>query len=294
MKLVVKLDENGNVVMVADGKDKGKIVYTDSDDEDKEYLLDPATMYTKIINLGAENKTHRDNAKTAKEALKPFEGVEGLDLENPSEWIESATTALATVKNYDDKQLVDAGKVDEVKKEMREAYEAQLANKDEALRLVTEKHTGELGNKDTQIRTLMVSNRFSTSPYFTGKDSTTLFPPDAAEALFGKHFSVEDKDGKLTLKATMDDSEIMSQRNPGDPAGFEEAIGIILEKYPNKDNIMRASQGGSGGQGGGDGNQNPTDELSKLKAQFSEAEKAGNAQLMITLKNNITKLQAKM
>ena len=39
MKLVPKLDENGNVILVAEGDNKGKIIYVDKDDNDKEYPL---------------------------------------------------------------------------------------------------------------------------------------------------------------------------------------------------------------------------------------------------------------
>lgn len=291
MKLVPKLDENGNLVMVEEGGIR-KVVYVDEDDNNKEYPLDPAAMYVKITNLGAENKTHREKAKAAETTLKVFESIEGIDMEKPQEWIENASNAIATVKNYEDKDLIEAGKVDEVKQEMRDAYEGKLTAKDEVITSMKATHETDIAGKDGQIRTLMVSNRFNTSKYFTGEKSVTTMPPDVAEAFFGKHFQVETVDGKPVLKAYREDgrTEFMSKLNPGEPADFEEAIGLIIDKYPNKESILRAPEGGSGGQGGQGGGHQP-DELSKLEADLKKAEKDGDAAKMVTIKNAIWKIK---
>lgn len=291
MKLIPKVDENGNVVM---SEDKTKVIYLDEDDNNKEYPLDPAAMYVKILNLGTENKTHREKAKELETKLKPFESIDGIDLENSDEWITNATTAITTVKNFDDKQLVDAGKVEEVKKEMREAYESQLSAKDEAIESLKVQHTNDVTKKDDQIRTLMVTNQFNTSKYFTGENPITTLPPDAGEALFGRHFKVEDQDGKPVLKAYADDgkTELLSKLNPGEPALFEEALGLIIDKYPNKDAIIKAAPGGSGGGGGGGGG-TPIDEISKLEAEIQQAQKDGDAGRMVTAKNALFALKKK-
>jgi len=289
MKLVLKVDEKGNAVIV-----EGKIVYVDEDSADKkEYPLDPPSMYSKITELGTENKKHRD-AKTATEA----KFLAFADIEDIEEWKKNAEAAIETVANYNDKDLIDAGKVEKMKEEMKEAYEAKLTAAKTKADALAKSTADVVAGKDTEIRTLMVSNRFSVSPHFTGENSLTTMPPDVAEAFFGSNFKVEaGDDGKPSLKAFMSGEEIMSLQNPGDPAGFEESISIIIDKYPNKDHILRASAGGSGG-GGGQGNEgNPQDEMTKLNTQLEKASKpvseGGNMALAISLKNKISKLSKK-
>ncbi len=42
---------------------------------------------------------------------------------------------------------------------------------------------------------------------------------------------------------------IVSRNNPGVPAPFDEAIEIIIENYPHRDRIMRATGAAAGGNG---------------------------------------------
>ena len=281
MKLVLKTDENGNAVVV-----EGKIIYVDEDNDGKEYPLDPPQLYSKVADLGKENKKRREKIAEVEAKYLAF-----ADIEDVEEWKKSADEAIATVANFNDKDFLEAGKVEKMKSEMKDAYEKQLGQKDEKIKALNTKHAEDLSAKDSQIRTLMVSNRFSTSPYFNGEESVTTMPPDVAEAFFGKHFKVENIDGDLTLRAYFGNDEITSEINPGDPADFEEAIGIIIDKYPNKDHILRAPGGGSGGSGGGGGGSTPTDELKKLKQQLEEAQKGGKFNEAIALKNMIFKLE---
>ena len=283
MKLVLKLDENGNAVVT-----DGKIVYVDEDADNKEYPLDPPSMYVKIAELGKENKKHRD-AKAEIEAKY----LSLADIEDIEEWKKNADKALETVANYNDKDFMEASKVEKLKQDIKDAYEAQLSAKDEKAKLVAKAHADALAGKDGQIRKLMVSNQFTISPHFNGDESITTMPPDAAEALFGSHFKVEEIDGTLQLRAYDGNEEITSQLNPGEPAAFEEAIGIILDKYPNRDYILRAPGGGSGGQGGQGGKGSATDELTKLQVQLDQATKDKKIQTMVALRNQIHKLKQK-
>jgi hypothetical protein len=108
MKL--KLDAEGHAVL-----QDGKPVYVH--DDGKELSFDaPATVST-ISRLNGEAKSHRERAETAEGKLKAFEGIE-----DPA----AAKKAMATVKNLDDKKLVDAGEVEKVKNEAIAAVEAQI------------------------------------------------------------------------------------------------------------------------------------------------------------------------
>jgi hypothetical protein len=285
MKLVLKLDENGNVVVV-----NGKVIYVDEDADNKEYPLDPPSMYSKIIDLGKENKVHRDKKDELEKKLSLFDGIEDIEV-----WKKESDVARETVKNFSDKDLIDAKKVDEVKAEMKDAYEKKLVAKDNEIKALAQKHNDVLSEKDKNIRHLMISNKFSASPHFSGDESSiTTIPPDLAESYFGGNFKVEVINGKPELRAYYNDIEITSQLNPGEPADFEEAISILIDKYPRKNSILRAPGGGSGGGGGGGGGDTtPTDAIGKLKQQLVEAQKANNFTASIALKNQIAALQKK-
>jgi len=282
MPLVMKLDAETNAPVITDDK---KIVYYDDQDPDKKDLpLDPAGMYVKIGELGKQNKKDRDNYRDLRDTYKIFENIEADKL---SEWKENADKALATVENFNDKDWMKADKVDKLKADMKESYDAKLAAKDQVLNERDNAHLEVVGKKDSVIRKLMVTNKFAQSPFFVGEKKKTILPPDIGEDTFGKYYKVEDDDGKAVLRAYHANGDIINSKlNPGEPAEFEEAMGIIIDEYPNRDSILAASSGGSGGQGG-KGNQGDPDDLATLKTQHKEALKNGQTQLAISLKNKI-------
>ena len=102
-------------------------------DDGKEVAHDAAQTVATISRLNGEAKTNRERYEKAESALQSFEGIE-----DPA----AAKKALETLKNFDDKKLVDAGEVEKVKAEAikaveekyapivqeRDAYQAQLHN----------------------------------------------------------------------------------------------------------------------------------------------------------------------
>ena len=284
MALILKLNEETKAPEMTED---GKIIYLDDQDDNKELPLDPAAMYAKIGELGIQNKKDRDNYRGIKEKFKPFESIDNLP-----EWKENADKALVTVENFNDKDWMKADKVDKLKADMKDSYEGKLTAKDTLLTDTLKTHAGEMVGKDTHIRTLMVTNKFSSSPHFVGEKKKTILPPDIGESYFGKHYKVEEtEEGSLELKAYHANGDpIISKINPGEPADFEEAMGMIIDAYPNKDNILAASGPGSGGKGG-EGNPGETDDLTKLKEQHTEATKNKQVQLAISLKNKIFALE---
>jgi len=152
-------------------------------------------------------------------------------------------------------------------------------------------HTELLSKKDSEIRRLMVTNKFAVSSFFVGEKKKTTLPPDIGEAYFGKNFKVEEIDGESKLRAYYSNGEpIISRLNPGEPAEFEEAMGLIIDAYPGKDGILAAPGGGSGG-GGGHGQEGESDDLANLKQKHKEAMEAGQSQLAISLTNKIFALE---
>lgn len=281
MPLVLKLDDKGAPVITEDQK----IVYVD--DDGKDLPLDPAGMYDKITSLGVQNKKDRTNFTELRDKYAPFSTIEDL-----TEWKEKADAALVTVENFNDKDWMKADKVDKLKADMKDSYEGKLNAKDTILSNTLKDHATALDGKDGQIRTLMVSNKFASSTYFTGENKKTTLSPDIGESFFGKHFKVEVNDqGQSVLRSFDSKGEpIISKVNPGEHADFEESMGMIIEQYPGKDGILTTGAPGSGGQGG-QGNQTPATELADLQKQHKDAQEKGNTQLMISLKNKIFDLQ---
>jgi hypothetical protein len=218
MKL--KLDENGHVV-VSDGKP----VYVH--DDGKEVAFDaPGTVQT-ISRLNGEAKSHRERAESAETAAKAFEGIK-----DPKE----AMKALETIKNLDAKKLVDAGEVEKVRAE--------------AIKAVEDKYAPILQERDDLSNKLIaekVGGSFARSKFISEKMG---IPADMVEARFGNNFKLE---GDSVIAYDKSGNKIFSASNPGEAAGFDEALGILVEHYPYKDQILKGTGASGGGSGGGNG-----------------------------------------
>lgn len=227
MKL--KLDEAGHVV-VSDGKP----VYVH--DDGKEVAFDVAGTLATITRLNGEARGHRERAETAEATLKAFDGIA-----DPA----AARKALETVKNLDDKKLVDAGEVERVKAEATKAVEDRFKP------IVTERD-----RLMAQLSSEMIGGAFARSKFVAEK---LAIPADLVEARFGSAFKVEA--GKV---AAYDASgnRLYSRSNPGDPASFEEALELLVDAYPNKEAILRGS-GASGGGSTGSGSAAPQGKITR-------------------------------
>lgn len=234
MKL--KLDENGHVVV-----QDGKPVYVH--DDGKEVAFDaPGTVAT-ISRLNGEAKSHRERAEAAEKSLKKFEGIE-----DP----EAAIKALSIVKNLDDKKLVDAGEVEKVKAEAIKAVEekyAPVVKENESLK--SELHAEKIGG--SFARSKLIGEKFA-------------IPADLVQARFGQNFKLEE--GKV-VAYDGSGNKIYSRAKPGEIADFDEALELLVDQYPYKEQILKgsgASGGGAGGSRGGAGGNNKA----MNRSQFNE------------------------
>lgn len=218
----------------------GKPVYVD--DGGKEIAFDaPGTVAT-ITRLNGEAKGHREGKEKAETALKAFEGIS-----DPA----AAIKALETVQSLDQKKLIDAGEVDKVRAEAVKAVEEKYAPV-----------LAELDTLKTALHDEKIGGSFSRSKFAAEK---LAIPADIAQASFGRHFTI--KDGKIVATDAAG-NQIFSKTRPGEPADFEEAFEIIVDAYPNKDNILKGDikGGGGAGQGGGGGNGAKTMARSQFEA----------------------------
>lgn len=230
MKL--KLDDKGNVVV-----QDGKPVYVN--DKGEETAYDAPAMHSKIIDLGKESQKHRESKEAAETKLKTFEGIT-----DPV----AAVKALETVKNLDEKKLIDAGEVQKIKDAAKTASEAQIVE-------IQKLHAKEITDRDAKFGSLetryngeKVAGAFSSSKFVAEK---VAIPSDMLQARFSGNVKIED--GKLVAYYdTEGKNKVFSKSRPGENADFEEAIELLVEAYPNKEHILKGTgSSGTGGKGAG-------------------------------------------
>ncbi|MDF7658325.1 hypothetical protein PUG81_05035 [Erwiniaceae bacterium L1_54_6] len=231
MKL--KLNENGFAFVV-----DGKPVYLD--DADKEIAFDaPGTAET-IKRLNAEAKGHREAKETAEAALKNFEGIS-----DPV----AALKAIETLKALDDKKLIDAGQVEQLKEQIKRGFEQQIEGLQKGHAEALNKLTGERDSLQNTLFNERIGGQFDRSTFI--KDNLVL-PPDIARAAFGNAFKIEDN---KIVAYDPSGNKIFSRARPGELASFDEAIESLVDNYPSRDYILKGTgaSGGNGGNGNGSG-----------------------------------------
>jgi hypothetical protein len=173
-----------------------------------------------ISRLNTENKQHRERAEKAETALKNYEGLDPA----------VARDALDKMSKIDGKALIDAGQVDQLKSQFEKQFAEAMAKSNEAL-----------GATKSRLENLIRENAFSGSRFVAEE---LAIPRSAAEAVFGRYFKVENDTLVAVDKAG---NPIASKKNFGANADLDEALQIILENHPERDQYLRAaSNGGSG------------------------------------------------
>lgn len=244
MKL--KLDENGNVV-VRDGK----AVYVHDDGTESNY--DALQSFNTIKSLREEAQANREAKEALAEKLKLFGDLD------PS----AAKDALAKLKNFDDKKLVDAGEIEKLKAELGQSYKDSYEPQINEWKAKAEQATAALQNE-------LIGGGFARSQFIKDKISV---PADMLQATFGNNFKIED--GK-TVAYDSNGQKIYSRSNPSELAGFDEALETLVGGYQYKDSILKGNQSQGGGYSGGQ--QNKAGQKSMPREQFEKltpAEKSG-------------------
>lgn len=210
-------------------------------DDGKEVGFDAGSAMQKISTLNAEAKTHREAKEKAESTLKAFEGIE-----DPV----AAKKALETLKNFDDKKLVDAGEVEKIKLE--------------AIKAVEEKYAPIVQERDafqSQLHNELIGGGFACSKFI--QDNIAV-PVDMIQATFGKNFQIEN--GKVVAVGA-DGQKIYSRTRPGEIADFDEALETLVGGYQYKDSILKGSQSQGGGFQGGGGNKSGPKSLAECKTK---------------------------
>ena len=270
MKL--KMDEQGNVV-VADGKP----VYVH--DDGKEIPFDAVQAMSKIKELNGESKSYREQAEQFKTEVSSLKtAYDGLDAA-------AARKALETIKNLDDKKLIDAGEVETIKKGLAASFEENLNNTKKSYETKIQELTTREQKLLSNIDELLVLGAFERSDFLREK---TMLTPDIAYASFKNGLRVEyDQQGKPFVVGYLDNEKIFSRKDPGKFADPEECIEAIIMAHPMKERFLKGS--GSQGSGGGSGDGGGGDDL---QAKLAAAQKANDVAAMVSLKRQIAERNA--
>lgn len=206
-------------------------------DDGKEVAVDIAHTTAKISQLNSEAKGHRERAESAEGKLKAFDGITDAA---------AAIKALETVKNIKDGELIAAGKVEEIKFQAKKAAEEQVAaaNKASAEEVARVKSDNEKLNNE--LDSTVIGGGFARSKLIVDPKHpmSLVIPADIAEARFRKNFKRED--GRV-VGYDNSGNKIFSRAKPGEVADFDEALEVLVDQYPYKDQITR----GTGARGDG-------------------------------------------
>lgn len=238
MKL--KLDDKGQVIV-----QDGKPVYVK--DDGSEVAFDATGTVSTIARLNGEAKGNRERAEAAEGKLKGFDGIDDA---------EAARKALGIVSNLDSKKLIDSGEVEKVKSEISKAFQLQL-----------DAANGKSTSLEQQLYAEKVGGAFSRSKFIAEK---LAIPADLVEARFGRAFAIEE--GRIVAKDS-NGNKLYSASNPGELANFDEALGMLVQQYPNRDQILKGS--GASGSGSTGSAQGTGGKKTVTRAQFDAMDAVG-------------------
>jgi hypothetical protein len=211
MKL--KLDEQGHAVL-SDGKPVYEV-------DGKDIPFDAAATVATIERITTESKGYKTRAQEAEGKLKAFDGIN-----DPK----AAKDALAKVANWGDKELVEAGKVEEIKA-------AAIAAVEEKYKPIVEK----VGTLESALHGEKIGGAFARSKFIAEK---LAVPADIVQARFGANYKLEEGN---VVAYDASGNKLYSKASPGNPASFDEALELLVDAYPYKDSILK----GTGGSGSG-------------------------------------------
>lgn len=203
-----------------------------------------------VAKLLKDMMRHKDRAKEAatradtaeKERTALLASLqEAFGLEKPEE----ITGMLTKLKADEEGRLKAAGEFDKLKSRLVSEHEKERKKLEDTLKAEVTTLKSQLDAASSEVRRLLVSNSFGSSPFVT--DEMTLTPAQA-ERLFGANFKVEAAaDGRMTVKAYLDDKPLVNKS--GETLSFDEALREIVNADPGKDRLIRTKAKPGAGSG---------------------------------------------
>jgi hypothetical protein len=273
MALQYKKNTDGFVELSDEGH---PLVFDDQEDEPRNFPLDAIHLYSKVPTLQAEAKKYRES----RDQLQSKLGMLGDDVDPEDlavklkvlgeygditpQKAKEAQELLNNLKDVDEKNAIQ---IEKVKAGVAESYESKIRDIDAQNQQRFSSYESDINRKDAAIRNLLIKGAFDRNEFIKER---TVLTPDIAYDSFGKFFTVEEGDEGLSVHAVDRSGEkIFSKAKPGEYAAPDEAIELIISDYPQKDNIIRTTSGGSnagGNASGGHGNRQKMAELASMPA----------------------------
>jgi hypothetical protein len=188
-------------------------------------------MYARLLRDGKRNGELQKEIEASAERLKTFEGLDA----------EAARKAIELTKNIDESKLLSAGRVEEIKSAARKAAEEQVAAANKTGAEALKAAETERDKLRSELYGEKIGGSFNRSKLIADKFA---IPADMVQARFGQNFKVED--GKI-IAYDAAGNKVFSSSKPGEIAEFDEALEILVNGYPYKDQILKgANNSGSG------------------------------------------------
>ena len=230
MKL--KVDANGNAVL----KD-GHPIYAYNDGTEA-----PFDAVGTLEGLNNKIKAEEEKAtrfyqerENLKKELEPWKAYKP----------EEVKKAIETVKNLSAQEILDQRGIEELKRQMRQGFDEEKAAIAKSYEPKIKDFEQTIADRESVIYDLAVTNKFATSDYFSGEKPKTVFAPEHATKIFGHRFKV-DINGRNYKIVALDENgkPLMSRKNHGELADFDEAVGILVDTDSKKNRILQGSDGG--------------------------------------------------
>lgn len=203
----LKKDADGKVVI-----DNGLPVWVL--DDGKEMAIDGPHVHATIGKVRKERDEAEEKAKGLERQLRLFGGSD--------EEIKEAAEKLKAVGNMDLVKIEKAGKIDEeIANRVKTHMEASEVEK-KALKDQLEALNGKLRN-------VLISSRFGSTPIA----NSLYLTPDAIEAMFANHFTVEGDEVVAYHDPATRREKIYSKKDPNKLAGFDEALEVVVTGHQN-------------------------------------------------------------
>ena len=261
--------------------ERGFPIVMDDENDNKEIGLDAVHLYTKVPDLQNQLTQSKDKVTTLSAVAAHLDGIEDVP-----DFLEKANKALELTANIDASKLIDAGKVEDIKLQAQENLQTKMDALQTNMTKEVKTRDDKIAGLDSTIFKLMVADRFNTSPFVKEGLSITS---NMARKYFGDSFKIEvdsESGNRSVVGYYKDGAQIFSAERPGDLAEFDEALQLLVEKDPEKDNFL-AGAGGSGSGAGEGGSGGRTGDIADLQAQYAAAAEAKNTPLRIQLKNQL-------
>lgn len=224
---------NGENIVVQDGHPVW--VY----DDGKESPFNAESALKKISDVTAESVGRKDKIREYETKLEALKGID-----DPVAFVKKATAAIETMKNLDDKKLIDAKEVETLKASVAATFNEKISGMEKAFATKEQEYQDQLGKSQSIISDLLIRGQINQASFISER---TVLTPTIAFDVFKENFKIEEVDGEPRAVAVRKDGKkIMSLKDPGSFASVNEALETLVNEHPDKDRLLKGIDGGGG------------------------------------------------